>query len=215
MEYKYQIILFKNKEQKKKIKNFVTHKRASDYFDLLLKMSEEVIFPKSWENGSKCFFEIGLIENTSGSMIPIFLKDELGRQIKVETNDENRTILKISKYNIEEEFVDFSTKNKIDSKFFIKKYLDVDGFKLISKLNNKIVVQNEDKTNLFTLKTIEDSDRFIEVMVSYFNEIKRQDCLFVKDISTIQRKYLYEILVSNGFPLEYLQRYSTTHPVKK
>lgn len=148
-------------------------------------------------------------------MIPIFLKDELGRQIKVETDDESKTIIKILKYNIEEEFVDYFTKSKINTNYFIKKYLNVDGFKLISKLNNKIVVQNDDTTNLFTFKTVEDSERFIDVMVTYFNKIKRQDCLFVKDISTIQRKYLYELLVSKGLPLEYLQRYSTTHPVKK
>jgi hypothetical protein len=38
--------------------------------------------------------------------------------------------------------------------------------------------------------------------------------MFVKDYSTSQRKYLYNLLEENGFPKHYLIRHSTTHPTK-
>jgi tricorn protease-like protein len=54
--------------------------------------------------------------------------------------------------------------------------LDPPGLKLVSKLNNKIVVQNDDKFNLFTLKNDNDSSRFIDKLSELFIEQKRFDC---------------------------------------
>ena len=89
------------------------------------------------------------------------------------------------------------------------------GLKLVSKLNNKIVVQNDDKINLFTLKNDYDSSRFIDNLSELFMEQKRFDCVFVKDYSNTQRKYLYNILIENGSSKSYLQRQTTTHPSKE
>ena len=211
----YQIILFKNKVKKKIINKFKTHKRAFEFYKNLMNESDEVMFNKEMENGSTCEFELGLVERTSGTLLPLFMKDDYGRQIKVKLDDCDYTITQISKYNIEEEFVDYSTNEKITTKNFIKKYLSPVGLKLISKLNNKVVVQNDDTFNLFTFKTLDESERFIDILTEKFNSEKRSDCLMVKDSSTTQRKYLYDILVKKGFPKSYLQRHSTTHPVKR
>lgn len=77
------------------------------------------------------------------------------------------------------------------------------------------MLQIDDKFNLFTFKCLEDADRFIDTLTEKFKNQKRIDCLLVKDYSTSQRKYLYEVLVDNGFSKNYLQRHSTTHPLKK
>lgn len=98
---------------------------------------------------------------------------------------------------------------------FIKKYLKGDGLKLVSKLNNKVVVQNDDTFNLFTLKNDDDSSRFIDSISQHLFKEKKMDCIFVKDYSTTQRKYLYNILTEKGFSKHYLQRQSTTHPSTK
>jgi len=215
MNDNYQIVLFKNKIKKKIINHFKTHKRGLDYYNKLIEISNNVIFPKEYLNGYKCDFELAFIERTVGTFLPYFMKDEFGRQLKIDLDDKDYNISKISKYNIEEEFLDYSTKKKITSKELIKKYLDRDGIKLVSKLNNKIIVQNDSVFNLFTFKNEEDCGRFIDSMTEYFNSIKRIDCMLVKDSSTIQRKYLYELLVKEGFPKSYLFRQSTTHPIKK
>jgi hypothetical protein len=208
----YLIVLFKNKVKKKIINKFKTSKRANDYYKSLLEDSEKVIFDKKYENGFDCTYEIALLEKTSGTFLPVFLKDELGRNIKINLDDEDYTISKINKYKTEELIQDYQSNTKINSSEFIKKYLKGDGLKLISKLNNKIVVQNDDMFNLFTLKNEDDSSRFIDSISKHFLDQKKMDCIFVKDYSTTQRKYLYNLLTEEGFSKQYLQRQSTTHP---
>ncbi len=91
------------------------------------------------------------------------------------------------------------------------KYLSKDGIKLVSKLNNKIIVQNEEVINLFTLKNESDAHRLIENLTERFVRLKRGDCMFVLDISSPQRKYLYTLLKEKGFNLDYLYRKETTY----
>ena len=210
----YLIVLFKNKIKKKIINKFITHKKANEYYKNLLVESDSVIFEREYENGNLCSYELAILEKTSGSFLPIFLKDELGRKIKVNLDDDDYTINLISKYRTEELILDTTTNKKINSKEFIKLYLNGTGLTLVSKLNNKIVVQNDNVFNLFTLKNDNDSNRFIDSMSDFFIEQKRTDCMFVKDYSNSQRKYLYNLLTDYGFSKSYLQRQSTTHPIK-
>lgn len=215
MDFNYQIVLFKNRTKKKIINKFKTFKKAQLFYNNLIDESNSVIFPKDFENGKQSSFELGIVERTTGVLSPYFLKDEIGRQVKVSLDDSNFNITKIQPYNIEEEFVDFGEGKKINTPILIKKYLNGDGFKLISKLNNKIVIQNDDKINLFTLKNKLESERFMDILTEHFINKKRTDCLFVKDYSTTQRKYLYDMLVNKGYSKTYLQRHSTTHLSKK
>ena len=211
----YQVILFKNKVKKKIINKFKTHKKALEYYKLLVKESDEVIYDKVMENGVVSEYELSLVEKSSSSPLSLYMKDDYGRQVKVSLDDSELTMINITRYRIEELFLDYTTNKKIDTRQFIKQYLDPTGFKLISKLNNKIIVQNDDKFNLFTLKTSDESERFIDILTKKFNDEGRKDCLLVKDYSSPQRKYLYELLVKMGFEKSYLQRSSTTHPSRK
>jgi hypothetical protein len=215
MDYNYLIVLFKNKEKRKIINKFKTLKKTELVFNNLLKESNSIVFEKQFDNGFHSDYEIAIVQNNIDNNTPLYTKDEFGRQLKVELDNTNQKILKISKYKIEESLLDYQTKKKITVTNFIKKYLPKTGFKMISKINNKIVLQNDDNFKLFTLKNDLDSDRFVESVSNYFMEEKRTDCMFVKDTSTVQRKYLYNILVENGFPKSYLFRHSTTHPTKK
>jgi hypothetical protein len=208
----YLIVLFKNKVKKKIIKKFKTSNRANSFYESLLETSNNVIFDKQYENGFLSNYEIAILEKISGTFLPVFLKDDFGRNIKVNLDDEDFSIKKINPYHTEELILDTTLNKKINSNEFIKLYLDPSGFKLISKLNNKIVVQNDDKFNLFTLKNDYDSSRFIDSISEFFISQKRFDCMFVKDYSNAQRKYLYNLLIENGFSKSYLQRQTTTHP---
>ena len=209
------IVLFKNKEKKKIINKFITLKKAKSKYKELLKISDEVIFEKKTENGFPCEFELGLLKLSTEKEQKVYLKDSLGRNIEVELDDENLTVLSMEKYKIEETFLDYKTKKKIDTKMLIDKYLKGSGLKQVSKLNNKIVVQNDEKINLFTLKSEEDALRFTESLLNKLIEVNKKDCLVINDFNTIQRKYLYDLLENYGFSKSYLQTYSTTHPSKK
>ena len=117
---------------------------------------------------------------------------------------------KIVDYNIEELLYDVDKKNKISFGGFIKKYLTSSGIKLISKLNNKVAIQNDDKVNLVSLKSIDECSRFIDVLEDYLIKNGRLDCILVKDTSKQQKKYLYTILESKGIDKSFLYRRFTT-----
>ena len=212
MDCNFQIVLFKNKVKKKIINKFKTYKRASKQFEFLIKESNEVIFPVKFENGVLSSYELSVLERKKSNNEKLFIKDEFGRQIKVDLDDDEFMIKKIISYNIEEEFLDYQTKKKINTKQLIKKYLLRSGIKMISKLNNKIIIQIDESYSLFTLKNVSDAERFLENLGDYLRDINKYDCILVKDYSTVHRKYLYDILVTQGFPRSYLQRHSTTHP---
>ena len=208
----YMVVLFKNKTKKKIIKKFITFKRAKSFYDNLVKESNDVIFNVEVEAGKECKYEIGLVEMSSKQLVPVYMTDEFGRSVKVKLNEDGMTLFQINPYKKEELIYDIKEGNKITVQELIKKYLKGDGLKMVSVLNNKIVVQEEEKINLFTLKSEKESSRLVDCLSLYFFKIKRGDCLFIKDYSSAQRKYLYTLLESNGVDKKILYRKFTTYP---
>jgi len=192
----------------------MTEKRANEFFNNLIVKSDNVIFERNYENGVRSDYELAILKKTTSKIEDYYIKDDLGRQVKVDLDDDGYHIFKIKNYYIEESFHDYQTKKKINSEKFISKYLKKSGVKLVSKLNNKIIVQHDTNYYLFTFKTVEDSSRFIDNLSDKFISEGRIDCLFVKDSSSAQKKYLYELLESVGYPRQYLFRHSTTYPIK-
>ena len=211
----YLVVLFKNKKKKKIIKKFITFNRAKLFYDNLINKSQEVIFNVEVESGDECRYEIGLIEMSGKQLVPVYMTDEFGRSIKIKLDEEGMTLFQISQYKKEELIYDVKESKKITVYELIKKYLRGDGMKMVSVLNNKVVVQQEEKFYLFTLKNEQESSRFVDCLSLHFFKIKRGDCLFVKDYSSAQRKYLYGILESNGFSKKVLYRKFTTLPQSK
>jgi hypothetical protein len=210
MNDNYIIVLFKNKVKKKIINKFKTNKKAVHQYESLVKESDNTKFYKKYENGVESNYELALLELGSKNWDNMYMKDEFGRQIKIELEDSDYRIIKINRYYPEEYILDYEKKKKLSLDVFIKKHL-TSGYKMISKLNNKIVLQEDDNFKLFTLKNVYDSDRFIDTLSDILIKEKRSNVLLVKDVSTAQRKYLYNLLVEKGYPKSYLLRYSTTH----
>jgi hypothetical protein len=208
----YLVVLFKDKKRKRIIKKFITHKKAKLFYDGLMKDSNEVIFNTEVENGKECKYELGLVEMSSNQLIPVYMTDEFGRSVKVKLEEDGMTLFQIAPYKKEELIYDIERKKKITTKEFISRYLKGTGMKMISSLNNKIIVQEEEKVALFTLKSESESQRFIDCLSSHFFKTKRGDCLFVKDNSTPQKKYLYDLLESKGISKKILYRKFTSLP---
>ena len=208
----YLVVLFKNKKKKKIIKKFITLSRAKNYFDGLVEKSNEVIFEVLVENGKECKFELGLISLSVNQSSPVYMTDEFGRSIKVKLEENGMSILNLKPFRDEDLIYDVRNKKKITTQEFIKRYLKGDGLKMVSVLNNKAILQRDEKIDLFSLKNESECSRFVECLSSYFFKIKRGDCLFIKDCSSPQRKYLYELLESNGFDKKVLYRKFTTYP---
>jgi len=215
MDDQYIIVLFKNRVRKKIIKKFKTSKRSLSFYNNLLSEAESIVFDKQTENGFTTKYEIALLEKKKNNLFPYFITDEYGRNVKINLEDDDYSIVKINPYKVEEFIQDYEKKSRISLDIFINDYLSTDGIKMISKLNNKIILQIDQKINLFVLKSDNDASRFVDLLSSHFLNIKRYDCMFVKDISTAQRKYLYDLLIEYGFPKKFLYRQVTTFGVKK
>lgn len=211
--FNYLVVLFKNKERKKIIKKFVTFDKANSFYNKILDSSSKVVFEKKYENGKESEFEIGIIQcGTSNNNTPIYVTDNLGRNIKVKLEDSDYSLIKLSKFKQEEFVFDINRNKKISFDNFVKSYLKEETLKVISILNNKLIVQKDDDVKLFSLKNEDDCLRFVESISSHFMKTRRTDCLFVKDDSTPQRKYLLELLSKNGFDKKILYRKFTTFP---
>jgi len=207
----YQVVVFKNKTQKKIINKFSTSKRALEFYEDLLKKNDDITFEIQTENGKPCSYEVALLEKKGDTLFPIYTKDEMGRNIKLEFDNSEFNIIRISSYKEPEKIKDYQTGNKISIETFINKYLTKEGIKLVSKLNNKIIVQNDDSISLFVLKCESDAFRFMESLTKRFVNLKRGDCMFVLDTMKEQKKYLYDFLESKGFNKKFLYRKETTY----
>jgi len=203
------VILFKNKKKKKIINKFKTEEKAKVFFEEL-KKSNEVYFEKIIDGYDSCDFEIGLITKNKNDFTSYFFKDDYGRQIKMDLDDSNYKLIEISKFSIEEKFVDNQKNKKIDLTDFYENYLSTNVIKIVFVLNNKIFVQEDNNFSMFTFKTSDESLRFLKCLSNFLIDNKRTDCIVVTDTSSVQKKLLYEQLSSFGIDKSILYRRFTT-----
>ena len=82
--------------------------------------------------------------------------------------------------------------------------------KNIFTLHNKLCIQVNEDVSTFSLKNKEESDRLLDALQNAFLELNRADAIFVRDVSNVQRKWLYQILEDKGFDKKRLYRLKTT-----
>ena len=202
--------MFKNKKKKRIIKGYKSEKRASEKFKSLIK-ENNVEFEMLHENAEKCKFELALLTNQDAFQLPMFQEDDLGRNQEVFISSEtDYTIRQIKPFKIEEKIYDWNTNDRISFETLIKKYCIKKEMKSISTLHNKLVIQINENFFVFSLKNVEDSHRLLETMENYYRKNSRNDAIFVKDVSTTQRKWMYDLLIKKGFDKQKLYRQTTT-----
>jgi hypothetical protein len=209
------IVLFKNKKRKKIINRFKTLDRAKEFFSNKVSESKNVIFEKQVENALPCSFEIALLSKKDDNFQSLFVKDMLGRQVRVDLDDDDFKIIEVSEYRVEEKIFDVYKNKKITTQEFMKSYINTPSIKLLSKLNNKVVLQNDDNIDLFTLKDPEECTRFLKSLSDYFISTQRIDVIVVYESSKAQKKYLYDILEKTGIDKKVLYRTTTTFKERK
>jgi hypothetical protein len=205
----FHIIVFKNNKKKKKLKSFVRENLAVDYYNKLIKKSNDIIFAKKYESGYECKFNIAIITDKFIED-KIYHTDEYGRNKTIDSKiDDLNYIYRISPYNFEEDIFDVQENKRITLSEFESSYLKKDKVYMVSKLKNKFILQDDDNFKLFSLKNESDSDRLMDL----FQEIKLGTKLIVvKDVSSPQRKYLYNMLVERGYNKKFLYTSYTTYP---
>lgn len=212
----YFIVLFKDKQKKRIIKKFITKRNALLAYNKMMEKSDNIFFEKKIQNGKECNFELGLISTIKESDVPTYLKDDLGRNQRVYiNNDTNMTFVAINRYKVEEKIFDIQEDKKISLNELYNKYLSITGFKVISILNHKIVVQNDTKFDLFSLKDENEALRFLDSLTTYLTYKNDLSCMVLKSTTLTQKKYLYDLLEEYGFDKAMLYRRVTTQPPHK
>ena len=204
---KYKIVLFKNGEKCKTFFSSNSKKSIlSKYNKLIVEKKPKLV--TEYISRKKVMFELSII-TTETSNESIFVKDDMGRTKEVSLGGSNYSIIKLLPYWKEEFIYDHQNKNKIPFNHLIRDYLPVDNFKQVFTLNNKLIIQQENIFNLFSLKNITDANRLLRIIELELLDAGRYDCLFVSDTSTVQRKQLYDLLVSVGYKRDFLRKQYT------
>jgi hypothetical protein len=211
----YIVVLFKNKKRKKIIKSFVRKNIAELYFKKLCDESDKVKFNVEVENSLDVIYEVGLLCKNIDTQFQLFSQDDIGRNVRVNLEDSDLQIIKIHKYKIPEKLQDWSSNKRITYDEFFKKHFSDKELKNVFTVNNKIIVQKDEQTSVYSLKNIEESKRLLMLLQDEFISSKRADAIFVKDMDTIQRKYLYDHLEKLGIDKKRLYRQSTTFSERK
>jgi transcriptional regulator with PAS, ATPase and Fis domain len=211
-EPNFSVIIFKNNKKRKILKSFVTEQKAIKFYEKKVKESSEIHFDKQFENGLKCSYRI-ILTSKICEFDKLHYLDDLGRNISINPKiSDNLYIKKIDMFKKEEKIYDVQENKKISFSKFSKKYLDKEKTIMISKLNNKVVVQEDDNYFLFSLKTEDECERFLTIIES---KVEKKNFIIVRDFTSPQRKYLYDLLVSKGYDIDFLYRTSTTHPKER
>jgi hypothetical protein len=211
----YIVVLIKNKKRKKIIKSFIKKNTAELYFKKICEQSDKVKFNVEVENSLDVTYEVGLLCKNIDTQFQLFSQDDIGRNIRVTLEDSDLQIIKIHRYGVPEKLHDWSTNKRITYDEFFKKHFTNKELKNVFTVNNKIIVQRDEQTSVYSLKNIEESKRLLMLLQDEFVSLKRADAIFVKDMDTIQRKYLYDHLEKLGIDKKRLYRQSTTFSERK
>jgi hypothetical protein len=205
---KYQIVLFCNK---KRIKTLYKCMRRTTVYEKWREYKTERKPPYVKLIGGKrnqeLIYELVLIFPNNRWAKAIYVRDSLGRNIEAKINDNKYRIKEIIPYWAEELIYDFQTKKRIRYHEMMEYFLKVKEIAQIFTLNNKLFLQIEDDVKLFGNKNISDTNRLFEIVKKELLNKKRGNFIFVKDITTHQRKLLYKLLESKGFKKSELFRH--------
>jgi hypothetical protein len=123
----------------------------------------------------------------------------LGRNEEVKLSNENERVKEIIPYWIEELIYDFDNKKRIRYHEMMEYILTVKDIAQVFTLNNKIFVQVDNDVRMFGNKNIDDSIRLFNIIREDLLKRKKNNFIFVKDVTTHQRRMLYDLLVAKGY----------------
>lgn len=205
---KYFIVLFCNKKRVK-ILNRCQKKETIYRYWFEHKTQKKPRFTKTQnrKRGNEVFYELALIVPNNKTSTKTFVRDTLGRTIEAKFDDGNFKIKEIIPYWKEELIYDFQKKRRIRYHELLEHILSITEIGQIFTLNNKLFVQNDNNIFLYGNKNIKDSNRLFGLIKEDVLRKKRGNFIFIKDISTAQRKSLYKTLETKGYKKSELFRH--------
>lgn len=198
---KYSIVLFCNK---KKVKVMYTCMKRTTIYEYWREFKTQKVPPfikkqVAKRNNDELIYELALIFPNNRWATNPWVKDSLGRNTEAKIENDKFRIKEIIPYWAEELIYDFQVKKRVRYHQVIDKILPITDIAQIFTLNNKIFIQVENDVTLYGNKNLKDTERLFEIIKDDLLGRKRTNFLFIKDVSTVQRKMLYKILEGKGY----------------
>jgi hypothetical protein len=197
---KYFIVLFCNK---KKIKMLYRCQKLTTVYEHWreYKTQKQPRFLKiqGGKRKQELVYELALIFPNNRWSTKTFVRDSLGRTIEAKMEDKKFRIKEIIPYWKEELIYDFQKKEHVRYHIMLEEIMGISEIGQIFTLNNKLFVQNENDIRLYGNKNIKDAERLFDLVREDLLKKKKSNFIFVKDVTTAQRKLLYTLLESKGF----------------
>lgn len=151
------------------------------------------------KRNQEAVYELALIFTNNRWAKKTYVRDSLGRLVEAKIEDDKFRIKEIIPYWKEELIYDFQKKSRLRYHQILEQILSMTGVGQIFTLNNKLFVQVDDEIFLFGNKNIKDATRLFEIVREDVLKKKKTNFLFVRDVTTSQRKNLYKILEEKGY----------------
>jgi len=197
---KYFIVLFCNK---KKIKMLYRCQKLTTIYEHWreYKTQRKPRFLKiqGGKRKQELVYELALIFPNNRWSNKTFVRDSLGRTIEAKMEDDKLRRKEIIPYWKEELIYDFQKKEHVRYHIMLEDIMGINDIGQIFTLNNKLFVQNENDIRLYGNKNIKDAERLFDLVREDLLKKKKSNFIFVKDVTTAQRKLLYTLLESKGF----------------
>lgn len=204
---RYMIVLFFNKTIIKVYHNTMKKGDVTDKWHELKTEKKPRYIRMNNNRGKSRIYELALIYPADKRSKPTYTRDELGRNVEVKIESKKHRVKEIIPYWVEETIYDYETKKHIRYHEFIDIFSSVTEISQIFKLNNKIILQIDDKFRMFGNKNNDDCNRLFDILRE---DLLNKNCgnfIFIKDITTAQRTSLYKLLEEHGFSKRILYRH--------
>jgi hypothetical protein len=200
MNKKYSIVLFCNKKRVKVLYSCQKRTTVHDYWsEFKTQKKPRFLKQQSGKRNQEALYELGLIFPNNRWATKTYVKDSLGRLIEAKIEDNKFRIKELIPYWKEELIYDHQLKKRIRYHEMLDEIMGINEIGQIFTLNNKLFVQNENDIKLYGNKNINDAERLFDLVREDLLKKKKGNFIFVKDVTTAQRKILYALLESKGF----------------
>ena len=205
---KYFIVLFCNKKRVKILYRCMKKTTIYEYWrEFKTQKKPPFIKMRGNKRNLELTYELSLIFPNNRWATKTFVKDSLGRNVEAKIENNKFRIKEIIPYWEEELIYDFQKKKRIRYHEMMDQIIPIKEIAQIFTLNNKLFVQIENDVMLFGNKNIFDAERLFEIVKEDLLKRKIGNFIFVKDVTTHQRKLLYNLLESKGFKRSELFRH--------
>jgi hypothetical protein len=205
---KYFILLFCNKKRVKILYRCQKMKTVYEHWrEYKTQRQPRFLKLQGGKRKQELVYELALIFPNSRWSTKAYVKDSIGRTIEAKMEDEKFRIKEIIPYWSEELIYNFQKKKHVRYHEMFDEILGVSEIAQVFTLNNKLFVQVDDNIKLFGNRNLKDAERLFDLVREDLLKKKKTNFIFVKDVTTAQRKLLYNLLESKGFKRSELFRH--------